>query len=104
MLFLNLIWIFFILFVGSTDMDGGHYISFSFAILYFMYIYNQIYPTKLSLKNVAIYLIIPSGLMWHIYYTYNWFLSLSPINKEALFITMLLYFYLIIYIISEFDD
>lgn len=105
---LNLItiWIVWTLSMGLTIfgyMDQPHYLTFNLTMLYFTFLYNKVKPTKLTFGKTAAFLLIPSSCFWYIYYKYNWFLSLQPMEEHYIVSIMFMYFYILIYIASEFD-
>lgn len=103
---LILCWIIVII-VGSGDilfarqMDDGHFLFFCISIYYFTYIYNKIYPIKISIRMCSI-LIIPSSLILS-YYLYNYygFLCLDPMSEESFIFMCFTYFYLLIHLICD---
>lgn len=83
-------------------MDDGHFLSFCLTIYYFTYVYNKIYPIKISVRFCTI-LIIPSSLiLTYVLYHFIGFLSLDPISEESFMIICFTYYYILIHLICEF--
>lgn len=102
-MFLIVSWLILILIAGFSKIDDEHYWLFCGAIYYFTYIYNNIYPFKMTMKSCMLFSITPNLILWWIAYKYNSFLSLDSISDEAFIFISCVYFYLIIHIICEYD-
>jgi len=101
-MYLLIIWILFTLLCGyMTEMDQAHYLLFSSTMFYFTYIYNNVNPIIITPKICALFLMIPSIIIWFIADRFNSFLALDPISNELFMVISLLYFYSLIYIASE---
>lgn len=85
----------------ARQLDDGHFLSFCITIYYFTYVYNKIYPIKISIRLCSI-LIIPSSLVLS-YYLYNYygFLCLDPMSEESFIFGCFTYFYLLIHLICD---
>ena len=95
------IWRWFIFLMSICKIDTSHYLLFCFSMFYVTYLYNQILPTKLTPKFLAIFLIIPSIILCRIAYVYNYFLSFNPLDEHVIVFIIFFYFYLLIYISWE---
>ena len=99
---LFIIWICFVfLMTVSKQLDQYHYMLFSVSMLYFTYVYNRIYPIRMSLRATVMFLIIPSTIFWYIAFVYNNFLCLTPLNYDLLACLLFIYVYLTTYIFWE---
>lgn len=99
---LVVIWICFILLMTvSKKLDQSHYLLFSSLMLYFTYLYNKIWPIRMSLRISSFFVSIPSIIFWYVVFVYNDFLSLKPITFEVLVGLLFIYVYLITYIFWE---
>ncbi len=99
---LILIWIIFTIVISFKEPTDPEYLVMCLIMFYITLIFNFIKPIKMSLKITTIFISIPSVILWYIAYGYNDFLSLNPISEELFFLLLFIYFYIIIYIISEF--
>ena len=94
-------WISFIFLMGISETDANHYFLFCFAMYYLTYIYNRIYPTNITPKTFSMFIFFPSIIVWWILYVYNYLLSITPLDEYIVVYTILIYFYLLIYIFWE---
>ena len=105
-MFLITMWILMIIFTGYTKMrymDSLTYFSIALITFYLTWLDNIIKPKNMTLRTIVIFVSIPSIIFWFIADRYNFFLSLNPINEIIFNITQILYFYILVYIISEYD-
>lgn len=77
------------------------YILLSFIMLSITYIYNNINPTKMSIKNAIILSIIPNTCFWYLAYHCNNFLWVYPYEWFWFTATFFIYSYILIYIACE---
>jgi hypothetical protein len=99
---LIILWLTFILIPGLfPDIDASHYLLFSGTMFYLTYIYNQINPLILTPRISVLFLNIPSSILWYVAYHYNDFLCINPISKEFFVSLMFIYWYVMIYVASE---
>jgi hypothetical protein len=102
-MFSTVVWIIFTLISGATiEPDHPQYLIFGISMLYFTYILNEADPVKMTPSIGAIYISIPSCILWYIADGYNYFLSLNPISHELFTALLFMYFYVLIYVASEF--
>lgn len=87
--------------VFSENMDGPHYWTFGLFMLYLTYVYNKIFPFKLTFYNIIVLTTPTSILLWWVAYKYNDFLSLDPIDDNVFLVISGIYSYLIIFILSN---
>jgi hypothetical protein len=67
-------------------------------MLCFTYWYNWINPLKFFFKTTILFLILPSVILWYIFFIYNDFLALIPIKYEILVGLVFTYFCTTLYI------
>ena len=70
-------------------------------MLYITYLYNQKISIKLTLKQAIVLNIIPTILIWYIFYKCNDFLIIHSYNLETFTGLFLIHSYIIIHILSE---
>ena len=99
---LLLVWTLFIFSLSlAKELDQIHYFLFSVLMLYFIYLYDQVYPIKISLRTNVGLLFIPSVIFWYIAFVYNDFLSLTPMSHEILVSILFFHTYIMIYVFWE---
>jgi len=99
---LLLVWVIFILSLSlAKELDQIHYCLFSILMLYFIYLYDQVYTIKISLRTNICLLLIPSIIFWYIAFVYNDFLCLTPISHETLISILFFHAYIMMYVFWE---
>lgn len=100
---LLLFWTFFVFSLSlAKELDQIHYFLFSLLMLYFIYLYDQVSPMKISLRTNICLLFIPCIIFWYIAFVYNDFLCLTPISHEILVSLLLIHTYILIYVFWEY--
>lgn len=101
--FLLLIWICFIIFISCAEhVDHPAYLYMSSILFYLTYYLNVLKRIRMSLQVTLLLLTIPSCLLWHVFITYNYYLRITVIPYEYVVFVMFMYFYIIIYLFSEY--
>ena len=96
------VWIIFVSSMSlAKELDQIHYFCFSVLMLYFIYLYDQVSPIKISLRLSILLLLIPSIIFWYIAFVYNNFLCLTPISHTTLISMLLLHTYIMMYAFWE---
>ena len=99
---LLLVWTFFILLLSlAKELDQIHYFLFSVLMLNFIYLYDQVYPIKISLRTNVCLLLIPSIILWYIAFVYNDFLCLTPMSHEIFVSILFFHAYIMMYVFWE---
>jgi len=99
---LLLSWTFFIFSLSlAKELNQIHYFLFSILMLYFIYLYDQVSPIKISLRTNICLLLIPSIIFWYIAFVYNHFLCLAPVKHEILVSLLFTHLYVLIYVFWE---
>ena len=96
-----IIWVCITIAIGFLKFNSFQYILFSLIILVMTYIYNIIFPTKMSIKHAILFSVIPNSCLWYIAYKCNDFLWVYPYNWESFTSIFLIYSYILMYIAWE---
>nr|BBC77915.1 hypothetical protein [Nitzschia palea] len=97
---ITVIWTGFIVLISVLEeLDKKHFILFGGSMFYFIYLYNQVKPTSISLKLVLLLFNVPTLIFWYIIFVYNDFLSINPVSHEIFISWFFIYFYLMLYLL-----
>lgn len=97
------LWACFIFIISFTEeVDTKNFFYFCSFIFYLTYYINTLNNINMSLRTVLLLLLIPSFIMWYAFITDNYFLKVEPISYWKVTFSMFLYFYIFIYLLSEY--
>ena len=97
----SIIWTGFIILISLLEeLDKKHFVLFGGSMLYFIYLYNQVKPTRISSKSVLLLFNVPTLVFWYIIFVYNDFLSINPVSHEVFISWFFVYFYLMFYFLT----
>jgi len=101
MMNVSIIWTGFIILISLLEeLDKKHFVLFGGSMLYFIYLYNQVKPTRISSKSVLLLFNVPTLVFWYIIFVYNDFLSINPVSHEVFISWFFVYFYLMFYFLT----
>ena len=96
-----ILWVVTTITLGLLRFNSFQYIMFSVYMLFTTYIYNVLFPTRMSIKHAILFSIIPNSILWYMAYKCNDFLWVYPYNWHSFIAIFLIYSYSLMYIALE---
>ena len=98
-------WLIFIVSVCNAEaVDHSAFFYFSAIMFFVTYYLNFKKNITMSLQVTIFFLSIPSSIYWFVFIVHNRHFKLDPFSYEFVIFIMLLYFYAMLYVFSEYKN